>query len=377
MKEMSFEEQLLLLAYAGIPKIKGFLEEHRSDLEAPLVAKTECVFFCTLLASYVEKCKQFPNVKVDGVFLLPDVEKFFDSLVSLGKDDPRDIRLITKLASVFLLFTNSEMQTYADFWPFMTFKHDSWLQLMVRIQKSDSVALELKEVVEVFITKGFSLILNPALSEYREIALTFFSWFEKLNFPRKKELITDAMLLWLSYEEEQCYNLSEKQEEEWYVAALKFSVNISSRDYVSKIFAQSFKNDYFQTYERFRLLVGLDDITLKEDVFTEQDEMFEPRMVYKYTAEELVEIFIKEKQVKELSSIIFWFSTNSSDGGYEHVRKTLVLLVEKYADCALAKELSLLFTQNLEQNIEKGTLDYEQLPPSHLYISNTDWHWLF
>ena len=193
------------------------------------------------------------------------------------------------------------------------------------------------------------------------------------------------MKVWKSYEKSGSYNLSGEYGENWYKDALKFSARITSKEYVSQMFAESFRDDYPEIYEKFRLLSGLEEykvvIVPKADVFIQKKvveaEMQELFGQYKHKPDELIEILTADARIKELSLVIFSIATDVSDNRCEHVNKTLMALIDKYPGCALALELSSVFTKNLEKKIEDGTLRYEDLPPSSLYISNHDWHWLF
>ncbi len=383
-KELTVEEQLFLLAYAGIPAISDFVKKH-PNLPKTSVAAATPVYFCSRLVFVMKRYGEFPISEIDKFFSNQEIRDFFDSLVLSKQDDIRDTRLITNLVNGFSVFTDSGMETYADFLPFMPFEHDSWLQLIIRIQKSSSVEPELRKAVESFVAEGSRLILHPELNEYEEKALKTFSWFEKLEFGNKEKIIAKAMEVWKSHEEHGSYNLSGEYGENWYKDALKFSARITSKEYVSKVFAESFKDSYPEIYEKFRLLAGLDKYEIvvisKADVFIQnkvaEAEMQELFGQYKHKPDELIEILTADARIKELSSVIFSIATDISDNRCEHVNKTLMALINKYPGCALALELSSVFTKNLEKKIEDGTLRYEDLPPSSLYISNHDWHWLF
>jgi len=53
------------------------------------------------------------------------------------------------------------------------------------------------------------------------------------------------------------------------------------------------------------------------------------------------------------------------------------VLVADYQECNLVKKLSSIFTQTLEEKVDTDTLTYADVPPSILYVSNPDLHWLF
>jgi len=386
MKKLTVEEQLFLLAYAGIPPGKIF--KAHPELSDEFTKHIACIFVCAIIAIDSRRLHTFPHERVERYFPAKEMSIFFNTLVSSKTDDPRNIKLITALVQSFYEKTDSGMETYADFEPFTAFKHDAWLQLLIRIQKSDEVKPELKVAVGIFVAKGFSLILHPALNEYDD-APGFFPWFEKFEFADREELVIDALKTWAEYEEDENYNISEADNEAWYQAALEFAVRFTSKEHVSKVFAESFKETYPETYEKFRLLAGLDEWTIiatpeKDDLRTEElDEKQEMQKMFgRYTHEpdELVEIlntFNKSGSTEDLASVIFAISTNLADERFEHVRGVLLLLVEKYKDCELVKELSLVFTQNLEAKIENGTLEYSDVPPSPLYVNDPDWQWLF
>jgi len=388
MNELTDEEKLLILAYAGIPTISNFAKNYQ-DLPKKLEMRATCIYACSILSDVMKKSNQFPNHKIDQYFETKEMGEFFDSLVSSNQDDPRDIKLITRFVEGLYNFTDSGMETYADFNPFLLFEHESWLQLIIHIQhiqNSDSAFLELKRLVENFVAKGFSLILHPSLNEYND-STKFFPWFEKLEFNEKEKLVSEAMELWRNHEESRSYQLSEEYGEKWYKAALEFAVRISSKEYVSKVFAESFKSSYSEIYEKFRLLAGLDEFEIiveSEDSFSKRQKIVIDKMElnelfgnYKHEPDKLAEIISKDKRAQKLANVIFKISTNIADDRNEHVAKTLTVLADKHGNCELVKQLSSIFTKNLEQKIEDNSLSSEDLPPSPLYITNTDWHWLF
>jgi len=383
MNKLTTEEQLFLLAYAGIPTIGGFIKKH--NLPEALVKQVAPVYFCSQLVFIMKRHNEYPIGEIDKFFSNQEIINYFDSLVSSKPDDPRDINLITNLVNCFSASTDSGMETYADFLPFMSFEHDAWLQLIIRIQKGNSVEPGLKKAVELFVTEGSRLILHPELNEYEENALKTFSWFEKLEFDGKEKIIAGAMKVWKRYEEDGSYNLSGDYEENWYKDALKFSARITSKEYVSRIFAESFKDSHPEIYEKFRVLAGLEEHQVvsapKVDVLIEKKvaeaEMQELFGQYKHEPEHLIELLTADARVKELSLVILAIATDVSDDRCKHVNKTLEVLMEKYPLCALAQELSTVFTQNLEKKIAEGTLRYEDLPPVSSYVKNKDWHWLF
>jgi hypothetical protein len=384
-KSLTVEEQLLLLAYGGIPSISNFAKAH-PDLPEPLKKRAGCILYCARLVADQKVSSFFVRRKVDQLFANDDIGEFFDSLLSSGSDELRDLKLVAKLVESFHEFTDSGMEKYADFQPFTSFAHSHWLELMIRVQKGDFLPLELKEAVEQFVAKGFSLILHPALNEYGVDACQFFSWFEKFECHEGEKLVTSAIKIWKEHEKDQSYNISGGPgEEAWYKAALEFAIKLSSKEHVSKVFAEKFKKDYPEIYEKFKLLVGLDDydISIPKVKTSEEKELADVKEIqdlfgqYSHTPDDLVEIIYQDKRVKLLALTIFAISTDITDSRNAHVKETLVLLLEKHGDCELVKELTLLFTNHLEEAIVSDSLEYSDLPPSALYISNEDWHWLF
>jgi hypothetical protein len=381
-KKLNIQEKLYLLAYAGIPTFGKFFKEN-ADLPEDLKNRTVCIYVLSTIVLDMQRYNEFPDHRIDEVFSTQQMSHFFDSLISSHEDDPRDIKLITGLLHGFSRFTDSGMERYADFEPFTPFEYDAWLQLIIRIQKKESVDSGLKRLVDSFVKKGFELILDPSLDEYRD-PLSFFPWFEKLEFSRKEETITDAMTIWKEYEENKSYNLSGDHGEKWYQAALEFAVRITNKEHVSKVFAEKFKVDYPEVYEKFKGLAGLDEYEIpiipgveelkrKKEVENEMQELFGQ---YRHEPDELVEILNKDTRVEELSKIIITISTNIAEERYEHVRKTLTVLAQ-YPDCDLVKKLSPIFTQNVEEKIDAGTLLCSDVPPTLLYLTNKDLHWLF
>lgn len=388
MNKLNDEEKLLILAYAGIPTISNFAKNYQ-DLPKILETRATCIYVCSFLVKEMKESSQFPNHKIDKYFETKEMREFFDSLVSSNQDDPRDIKLIARFVEGLYSFTDSGMETYADFNPFLLFEHESWLQLIIHIQQiqnNDSAVLELKKLVNSFVAKGFSLILHPSLNEYKD-STKFFLWFEKLEFNEKEKLVSEAMKVWRNHEESGSYELSEEYGEKWYKAALEFAVRITSKEYVSKVFAESFKISYPKIYEKFRLLAGLDEFEIivefkvdflkRQKIEIDKMELNELFGQYKHEAEKLAEIISKDNRIEKLAAIIFEISTNIADDRCEHTRETLSVLIEKYGNCELVKQLSSVFTKNLEQKIKDSSLSSEDLPPSPLYITNTDWHWLF
>lgn len=385
-KSLTVEEQLLLLAYGAIPSISKFAKAHQ-DLPEPLKKRVGCILYCARLVADQKISSVYIRRKVDSLFANDDIGEFFDSLVSSNPDDPRDLQLITELVKSFHKFTDSGMEIYADFDPFTSFGNSPWLELIIRIQKSSSAPEKLKKATDKFISKGLSLILHPALQEFGVDALDFFSWFEKLEFHGAEELVASAVNVWKQHEKDESYNISDDDDEKsWYAAALKFSIQISSKEYVSKVFAEKFKNDYPEIYEKFKLLVGLDDYdivaatsaqTLGGKGAAEIREAQELFGQYKHITGDLVDIIYQDVRVKLLASAMFAIFTNIANSNREHVKEALLLLIEKHGDCELVKELTTLFTQNLENKVSEDSLKYADLPPSHLYISDADWHWLF
>lgn len=384
-KPLTVEEQLLLLAYGAIPSINKFAKAH-PDLPEPLRKRAACIFYCTMLIADQKRSGEFMRRKVDQLFSNEDIGEFFDSLVSSDSNDRRDLKFITKLVKSFHEFTDSGMEAYADFAPFTSFAHSHWLEIIVRIQKSNFLDPELEKAVELFIAKGFNLILHPELNEYGADAHQFFSWFEKLEYHEGEKLVASAVKVWKYHEKDESYNISGGPGEElWYQAALEFAIKISSKEHVSKVFAESFKKDYPEIYEKFKLLVGLDDYdisipkvkTAEEQKAAELKEMKELFGQHRYAPDDLVKIIYQDIRVKLLACVIFTIFTHIDYSNREHIKETLVLLLEKHGDCELVKELTLLFTKNLEEKIAADSLEYSDLPPSALYISNEDWHWLF
>lgn len=381
MNKLTDEEKLLILAYAGIPTISKFAKNYQ-DLPEKLKMRATCIYVCSFLIDVMKKTNQFPSHRIDQYFELKEIGEFFDSLISSNQDDPRDIKLITRFVEGLYDFTDSGMETYADFNPFLLFEHEAWLQLIVHIQNRNLVASELKRAVEVFVAKGFSLILHPSLNEYSD-SPKFFPWFEKLEFNETEKLVAKAMEVWKNHERNGSYELSGEYGEKWYKAALEFSIHITSKEYVSKVFAESFKISYPEIYEKFRLLAGLNEFEVAPYVMSEKKMEKEEIAIqktfgqYTHTPEELVEILIKDDRVKKLADIIFEIFADFSDDRHEHVKKTLALLIEKYEDCTLVKDLSLMFTKNLEKKLEDDSLCYEDLPPSASYSTNQYLNWLF
>jgi hypothetical protein len=384
-KSLTVEEQLLLLAYGAIPSISEFAKAH-PDLPESLKKRAGCILYCARLVADQKISSVYIRRKVDSLFANDDIGEFFDSLVSSDSNDLRDLKLITKLVESFHEFTDSGMEKYADFTPFTSFAHSHWLELMIRVQKSNFLSLELKNTVELFIAKGFSLILHPALNEYGTDACQFFSWFEKLECHDGEKIVTSAIKIWKEHEKDESYNISGGPGEEvWYQDALEFAIKLSSKEHVSKVFAEKFKKDYPEIYEKFKLLVGLDDydISIPKVKTAEEKELADVKEIqelfgqHKHAPDDLVEIIYQDKRVKLLAPTIFAISTDITDNRNAHVKETLMLLLEKHGDCELVKELTLLFTNNLEEAIATDSLEYSDLPPSALYISNEDWHWLF
>jgi len=384
-KSLTVEEQLLLLAYGAIPSISKFAKAH-PDLPEPLKKRAGRILYCARLVADQKISSVYIRRKVDPLFANDDIGEFFDSLVSSDSNDLRDLKLITKLVESFHEFTDSGMEKYADFQPFTSFAHSHWLELMIRVQKSNFLPLELKNTVELFIAKGFTLILHPALNEYGADACQFFSWFEKFECHEGEKIVTSAIKIWKSHEEDESYNISGGPgEEAWYQAALEFAIKLTSKEYVSKVFAEKFKKDYPEIYEKFKLLVGLDDydISIPKAKTTEEKDLADVKEIqellgqYRHTPDALVKIIYQDKRVELLAPIIFAISTDVADNRNAHVKETLALLIEKHGDCELVKKLTSIFTSNLEEAIATDSLEYSDLPPSILYISNKDWHWLF
>jgi hypothetical protein len=382
---LTVEEQLLLLAYGAIPSISEFAKTH-PDLPEALRKRAGCILYCARLVADQKISSVYIRRKVDPLFANDDIGEFFDSMVSSDSNDLRDLKLVTKLVESFHEFTDSGMEKYADFAPFTSFAHNHWLELMIRVQKSNFLPLELKEAVEQFVAKGFRLILHPALNEYGTDACQFFSWFEKLECHEGEKIVTSAIKIWKEHEKDESYNISGGPGEEvWYQDALEFAIKLSSKEHVSKVFAEKFKKDYPEIYEKFKLLVGLDDYdisvlnakTTEEQKAAEFKEMKELFGQHRYTPNELVEIIYQDIRVKLLACVIFTIFTHIDYSNREHIRETLNLLIEKHGDCELVKELTLLFTNSLEEKIATDSLEYADLPPSPLFISNEDWHWLF
>ncbi|MFA6255729.1 MAG: hypothetical protein WC606_00970 [Candidatus Absconditabacterales bacterium] len=384
MKKLNIEEKLYMLAYAGINTL-GKLFHDNADLPDDIKIRTACIYKLSKIVLDMERYNEFPEGEIQESFSLEEMSKFFNSLVSSDKDNPKDIKLLTALIQGFLKFTESGMERYADFVPFISFKHDAWLELISRIQKSDTVDSNLKKIVDSFVKEGFTLILHPDLIEFSD-PITFFPWFEKLQYDRKEKLISDAMRTWKEYEaRKESYCLSGDDGEKWYKEALEFAVRITSKEYVSKVFAEAFKEAYPEIYEKFKGLADLHDYEIPI-VFTNKQlekkkknengmrEFFEGA---KYKPKELAKILSKDTRVEELSQLIFALSGNISDRRYAYTIRTLEFLIEKYQGCELVKKLSSLFTKNIEDKIENDTLEYIDIPPNVLYINNKELEWLF
>lgn len=386
MKKLSLEDQLFILAYAGLPATVEFFKKNADSFSKEVEEHVICIYHCANIIIRMKQQSEFLNDQVEKLFSTKQFIAFFNSLVISKEDDPRDIRLITNLIQEFLNCTDAEKERYADFEPFLSFEYDAWLQLITRIQKSNSVDYELKKVVDAFVKEGFELIMNPTLIEFSE-PVKFFPWFEKLVYTEKEKLISDAMQEWKEIEEEEdSYCMSGEYGEEWYKTALGFAIKMTSRKYVSQIFAETFKVEYPELYEKFKKLADLDEYEIpiipNEKQKKDKTAVWELFDLFKYRKDDLVVILNATDRDDNLCDddiceIILLLLSNIDDMRYDHVKETTILLIEQYPECEIVKKLSSAFTKRLEENIDNGTLSYSDLPPSILYVTNPDLAWLF
>lgn len=384
MKQLTIEQKLFLLAYAGLPSFVEFFKKNEELIPKDRGVRAVCIYLISTKLLDLRKSYQFADTDFDPIFKNPEIIAFFDSLVTSDEDDPKEIALISNLVGEFHRFTDSEMERYADFEPFLLFEHEAWLQLIIRIQKSSSVNAVLKTFVNAFIKEGFGLILHPSLDEFSD-PLDFFPWFEKLEFPDKEKVVHNAMAIWKEHEEQSSYNLSGDYSEKWYKAALAFAIRITSKECVSRVFAETFKEEYPEVYKKFRLLAELDEYEIpappnataeKKQKDIDQDILKMLMKNYNST-KELVDLISKDTRIEDVSRLIFTIATDASADGYKSMRKTLGLLIELFPEHEITKKLISMFTQYVEKKIEEDTLTYSDVPPSALYISDKDLHWLF
>lgn len=385
MKTLTPEEQLLILAYAGTQTgLRNFLKKH-TDLSQDIKERAAAIYACSSLIFEMEQTGDLPVEEMYKYFPTKEVVNFFGSLLNGKEDDPRDIRLITVLVQNLNRQTNMGEGVHRDFLPFTAFQWNSWLELILRIQKTDQAPQELKKEVNEFIDKLPTFILQPGLTEYQnDLPLQFFSLFEKFDFPDKEKVVRDGMATWKEYERSGYDSLKEKHNENWAKAALEFAVRLTSKEYVSKLFAENLKLEYSELYEKFRVLVNLDecviDVPQKKAVVSDekllQKELSRLFGEYECDVEKFAQVVSSHEKTKELSGLMFDIMTNVAYGQYEKMRKVAMSLVKNHKDSVMVSVLTSLFTKNVNEKIETGVLGNADLPPDPGYIDDPKLQWI-